>query len=100
MIMFGCNKKYSAKACFNLKKDSFLVNENFEIKDCSKFLKGDKKLNASVLYDFGDGNSLWVKQGEVLTYKYVEVGEYVIKARIGFPDGPSNFVEKSIVIID
>jgi hypothetical protein len=94
----GCKKPNNFKACFTTEKEQYIVNEEIVFKNCSSFNKGDE--NSGVSWSMGDGTAKFSFGNESISHKYESAGDYVIKLRVGYKEGPADEIEKIIKIID
>ena len=92
----GCRKPNDFKACFTTEKDTYSINDEIVFENCSAFNKGDE--NSGVSWSMGDGTAKFSFGNESITHKYDSAGDYVVKIRIGYKEGPADEIEKLIKV--
>lgn len=99
--LFCCGKKkYRFVACFTTEKEVYSVGEEVKFQNCSEYYKKGKSIEGWGKWDFGDGNSANIKHQDPVSHTYNYAGEYTIRLLVGNIEGPNNFIEKSITIIE
>lgn len=94
----GCYKQYDMKACFTTEKNTYSLGETIEFTDCSEIQKHKNSDNATIFWDFGDGNTTYETIGKSVFHSYDSIGTYHVSIQLGNPEQLS-IAEKEIVII-
>ena len=99
--LFCCGRKdYHVIACFTTEKEVYSVGEEVKFQDCSEYYKKKESIEGKVLWTFGDDNYVWSTNKELVSHIYNSPGEYTVRIRVGFHEGPSNVMEKTITIVE
>lgn len=105
-LMFGillflgsCYKQYDMKACFTTEESTYSLSDTIEFLDCSEIEGNENNGNATIFWDFGDGNHTFETIGKSVFHTYDSTGTYRVSIQLGNPEQLS-IAEKEILIID
>lgn len=93
-------KKYRYVACFTTEEVVYSVGEEIPFENCSEFTGEKKGYKYGVRWLMGDGTIKWSFNNESITHVYTSSGVYVVNLLVGKKEGPNNFIEKTITIIE